>query len=330
MRASFFASAFVVVVAAGCPVPQEGEGEAREGEGEGGEGEGEDLGCVVENDTGFAAPAVDVTARVGSAGTFDIGTWNLAHFGNTDESPVGEIGLAADVISSLDLDLIGVQEIESERAFQELVQRLPEHEGILQGPQSDEAGFDQRVGVVYRCTRLTARRSVEIFQGNFNFPRAPLQVDFTYHDDAEQFDFTAIVVHFKAFEDVESRVRRQEAFFLLQNYVDSLVNSASGNDNVVVLGDFNERLDEPNGAANWEPFLDTAKYTVHTEPLADRGDASFISNSNAILDHVVTTRAFDDEAGAATASIRRVDADIEDYRDLLSDHRPVTLIMRGF
>ena len=108
------------------------------------------------------------------------------------------------------------------------------------------------------------------------------------------------------------------------------VGSSSQPDNIVVLGDFNERLDDPRGNENWTPFLDTAKYVVRTQPLVDRGEASFISGSNAILDHIVTTRGFDDEAGAATVVIPRVDDDVPNYRNDVSDHRPVALVMRGF
>lgn len=316
----------------GCPVPPvvsdagprgEGEGEASEGEGDIG------VGCVADDDTGFRAPA-DVTNALGSGGTLDIGTWNLAHFGNPDESGPLQTELAADIIASLELDLIGVQEIEDVDEWNELLARLPNHEGVLSASTGNEAGFDQRTGFIYRCGPLTPGRAVQLFNGNFNFPRAPLQVDFHFDDGSASFDFIAIVVHFKAFSDFESSERRKEAFVLLQTYVDSLVNAESGNENVIILGDFNERLDDVTGGRNWAPFLDGTRYVVRTQPLVDRGEASFISGGGAILDHLITTRGFDDEAGAATISIPRVDTEVPNYRDDVSDHRPVALILRGF
>lgn len=325
-----------VVLCVACPVPPavtdagggrpDGEGEGEEGD----EGEGEGgVGCVSDDDTGFDLPITNRTAAVGSAATLDIAAWNLAHFGN---SGAREVSLVADVIESLNVDLMAVEEVESPTDFAELAKRLPDHEGILEREQSDDPQFDQRVGVLYRCGRLTPLGNpVHLFSGNGNFPREPLQVTFRFDDGDAVFDFTAIVVHFKAFEDQESRDRREQAFILLQNYVDSFVNSAAGTENVVVLGDFNERLDEPAGAANWGPFLDTSKYVVRTQPLVDRGEASFINNDDdTILDHIVTTRAFDDEAGAATIVIPRVDEDVPNYRSDVSDHRPVALVLRGF
>jgi endonuclease/exonuclease/phosphatase family metal-dependent hydrolase len=111
--------------------------------------------------------------------------------------------------------------------------------------------------------------------------------------------------------------------------VNSLVTSASGTDEVLILGDFNERLDTDGGAENWRPFLDESRYVVRSRPLATAGEASFLSSSNALIDHIVTTRAFDDEVGAGSASVVKLEQDILNYRDQISDHRPVTLIMRG-
>lgn len=334
----------VVSSFAGCPVPppesdggptREGEGDegegdgGEEGEGDAGEGEGEANSCLPDDDTGFPAPLDNRTAAVGSSSTFDVATWNLAHFGNPDEAGPRQTELAADIITSLDLDLIGVEEIENETAWNELLARLPEHEGILQPSSGSEDGFDQRTGFIYRCGPLTPGAVVQLFTGDFNFPRAPLQVAFHYEDGDDVADFLAIVVHFKAFEDFESNERRNEAFRRLEAYVDSVVNGAAGPQEVIILGDFNERLDDQNGRVNWQPFLDEAKYVVRTEPLVERGEASFISNSNAILDHIVTTRALDDEVGAGTIIIPRVDDTVPNYRNDVSDHRPVALVFRG-
>ncbi len=313
-----------VVVGTACPVPPpqvggEGEGEAGEGEGEGG------VGCADDDATGFPAPSSGRTDRIGSGSTFDIAAWNLHNFPSTR----GTAATVADVITSLDLDLISVEEIADEDAFNELVSRLPEHEGVLSTDSYSDGSY-QKVGFIYRCSRLTPTNVALVFTGDgFNFPRPPMQVQFHYDDGDNAFDFTAISVHFKALEDAEAVERRHEAFIKLEAYVDSLVKGSSGPDEIVILGDFNERLDQSSGASNWAPFLDADKYVVRTQPLSDRGEASFISNSNAILDHIVTTRAFDDEVGDGTTLIPRVDGDIAHYRDDVSDHRPVALILRG-
>ncbi|MDP2341726.1 MAG: endonuclease/exonuclease/phosphatase family protein [Deltaproteobacteria bacterium] len=309
----------VVVGLAACPTPPVVLGEG-EGEGEGEEGEGEGESCVVDDNTGFPAPLASRTDRIGSSTTLDIAAWNIRNFPRAGST----VSTVADVITSLDLDLIALEEMEDEDSFNELLARLPEHEGLLSTDTYSDGSY-QKLAFIYRCGRLTPTSDTLIFTGDgFNFPRPPMQVQFHYDDGDKAFDFIAIAVHLKAQEDAESAARRRASFISLQTYVNSLV-EGDGVDEIVILGDFNEALDNPN----WAPFLDTSKYVVRTQPLFSAGDASFISAGNVILDHIVTTRAFDDEVGAGTAIIPRVDSDVANYRNDVSDHRPVALILRG-
>lgn len=321
---------FLMSALAGCPVPEDsgvGEGEG-EGEGNTGEGEGEDLGCVPDADTGFPAPLTTVTTAIGSDATLDIGAWNIRNFPRTS----GTVRTVADIMTSLNLDLMAVEEMEDEAAFRELVKRLPNHEGVL-STHTYSTGDYQKLGFIYRCGTISpvGPPQLPFASDGFNFPRPPLQQRFRYTNGATSFEFIAIAVHFKASEgnnDAESSARRSSAFQQLANYTDSLVR-AQGPDEVVIMGDFNERLDEPAGEVNWTPFLDDSRYVVRSLPLSQRGEASFLSSTNAMLDHIVTTRAFDDEVGAGTAAIPRLEQEILNYRDAVSDHRPITLVMRG-
>ena len=307
-----------------CPTPPPTEG-AGEGEGEG-EGEGDPLvhSCTLDDDTGYSAPRADVTAAVGSPSTFDVGAWNVRNFPATSSTAA----TVADVITSLDLDVIALEEVANERAYDELLARLPAHEGVLSTHTYSDGSY-QKTAVLYRCGPLSPGTPALLFTGDGGaFPRPPLQVPFHYDDGRRVFDFTVIVVHFKADESADSSTRRAEAFTKLANYVDSYVASSAA-DEVVILGDFNERLDEEPGATNWRPFLDTNKYVVRTQALSDRGEFSFLSASDALIDHIVTTRAFDDEVGAGAAVVPHIEFDVPNYRNNVSDHRPVVLVMRG-
>lgn len=319
--------------AIGCPTPASSDGgEGGEGEGEGeegeGEGEGEDLGCASSTDTGFPAPLTSITDRLGSPTTFDVGAWNIRNFPRAGVT----VSTVADILASMDLDLVAVAEIEDEAAFSQLMRRLPDHEGVLSSHTYSTGGY-QKLGFVFRCGLLRPIGPPQLpFLGDgFNFPRPPLQQRFRYDSGATSFEFTAIAVHFKANEggstDPESAARRRTAFERLEAYVHSLVTGNTGTDEVLVLGDFNERLDDTTGRVNWQPFLNETRYVVRSRPLV--GEASFLSSTNALIDHIVTTRAFDDEVGAGSASVVKLDQDILNYRELISDHRPVTLIMRG-
>jgi exonuclease III len=327
------AASCVIAMTLACPVPADdgtdgGRPDTGEGEGEG-EGEQEPAtGCTFDNDTGYQAPVSTRTARVGSDSTLDIATWNIRNFPRFASTP----GLAADIITSLDLDLIAIEEVEDSAAFDQLRARLPEHDGVLSTDTYSDGSY-QKLAFLYRCGVLapvgTARLPFASDGGDF--PRPPLQQTFRYfRADGTTFDFVAIAVHFKASEgnnDTESSARRASAFTKLQNYVSTLPDSQPKE--VVILGDFNERLDEADGAANWAPFLDATKYVVRSKPLSDRGEFTYLSDLEAMLDHIVTTRAFDDEVGNGVAFVPEIENDVSDYRNLVSDHRPITLVMRG-
>ena len=139
-------------------------------------------------------------------------------------------------------------------------------------------------------------------------------------------------MHFKASEgnnDTDSSQRRGRAFQNLANYVNTLPPSFPAE--IVVLGDFNERLDQPNGLANWAPFLDESKWVVRSKPLSERGITTFLGSgaTESMIDHIVTSRAFDDEVANGTAFVPFLEDDFSDYRNLVSDHRPITIVMRG-
>ena len=82
-----------------------------------------------EADSGSDYPPArtDVVPSVGSSSTLDLATWNLENFPGFSSTPQD----VADLIASLGLDLVAVQEIQSIAAVDELVARLPGYGGIL-------------------------------------------------------------------------------------------------------------------------------------------------------------------------------------------------------
>lgn len=301
----------------GCP------GGLLDGAGGEGEGEGELL------DTGFPAPLDDVTARIGADETLDIGAWNLKNFpcGNASFSDVCRSNLedtpslVADVVTSLGLDVVALEEINSEDAFAELVQRLPHHEGVLSTHSYGDGTF-QKIAFLYDTRVVEAGQEALLFQFDSAFPRPALQVPFTWISSG--LSFTAIAVHLKAGETQEDSDRRNSAIAQLAAYANNLVDGA-GADNIIMLGDFNETLTDDAGLANFAPLRDAVRYTVRTEANAAADETSFLPAPGIILDHIVTTSALADEAAGRSAIIPRVDADLEGYRERVSDHLPVAL-----
>jgi endonuclease/exonuclease/phosphatase family metal-dependent hydrolase len=155
------------------------------------------------------------------------------------------------------------------------------------------------------------------------FPRPALQVSFTHKDTG--LSFFAIAIHLKAGETAEDFERRGAALTRLHGYMSNIVDGGS-QPNFILLGDFNETLTDQAGLANFAPLRDAARYDIRTQTNAFADEVSFLPG-NVILDHIVTTAGLAGAAASRNAVIPRVDFDVVDYRDRLSDHLPVTLTL---
>ena len=303
--------------------PGDGDGGSDEGEDSGGstddDGSSEDDGATDDgsddgsDDGGLVDP-------IGTDDAIDIAAWNIENFpanGNTPE-------LVAELITSLAIDLVAVEEIASVEAFDELLELLPDHEGLL-SVHEYSPGFFQKVGYVYRADLMEVDPEALLFEDDtFQFPRPPFQVTVTVADAVGgPTEFVAIVLHLKAGLAAEDRERRRLAMITLEAHVRGLIDA--GSDRVVILGDYNEVLTTTAGREVFAPFLAAPDlYTVQTDDLAQTGAFSFVP-SQVMLDHVLTTSALDEELDATPAVIPRLDLEISDYENRVSDHLPVAI-----
>ncbi len=266
----------------------------------------------------FPPPRTDLVPPVGTASAVDIATWNIENFPKNPATPE----VMADLIASLDLDLIAVQEIEDEAAFDQLVSRLRGYDGVL-STHTYGNGTYQKIGFIYRSALLEVTSVRRLFDNaGYEFPRPPLEVEVGVV--GTNVTFVAIAVHLKAGFGGEDRERRELATALLEDYVAGLV-GGEGDADVVVLGDFNEVVTSAGGQATLAPWLDGASYHLHTQSLAEDGDFSFVP-SEALIDHVVSTSALSDEL-PADAQIPRLDQQYNGYGNVISDHLPVVVAM---
>jgi endonuclease/exonuclease/phosphatase family metal-dependent hydrolase len=299
-----------------------GDGGSDDGnDGDGSTDDGSDDGSSDDgDDDGSDDPVDDLVDPIGTDDAIDIAAWNIENFpanGNTPE-------LVADLITSLAIDLVAVEEIANVEAFDELLELLPDHEGLLSFHEYSPGNF-QKVGYVYRADLMVVDPETLLFEDDtFQFPRPPFQVTVTVNDAVGgPAEFVAIVLHLKAGLSDEDRERRRLAMVTLEEHVRGLV--ATGADKVVVLGDYNEVLTTTAGREVFAPFLAAPDlYTVQTDDLAQTGAFSFVP-SQAMLDHVVTTSALDDELDATEAVIPRLDLEVNDYVNRVSDHLPVAI-----
>ena len=268
---------------------------------------------------GYDAATADLSHGldpVGAASTLELMTWNLQSFPLNGDQTVEAV---AGAIVDLDVDLVAVQEIMDMRDFQRLTGLLGGYQGVL---NSDNL---LRTGFIYRSSVLTLTSQTELFTDNtYAFIRSPLRADFEAVDPegGGRYELTAIVVHLKAGTLDDEQNQRRAACQALKEYLDSERASNPGRD-YLVLGDFNDQLDDSSGNNVFTVFLDDpGAYRFLTSPLADRGEWSH-PGYQILIDHLLVA-----DNGAADFSgdqtqVLHLDAEIPGYVNTVSDHRPV-------
>lgn len=280
-------------------------------------------GPDADTDTGYPPPRDDLVPSVGTPGAVDIAAWNIENFPRTGDTP----RVVADLVTSLGLDFVAVEEIASVDAFDELVARLPDHEAILSSHTYGEGSY-QKVGYLFDRTLMQVDGGALLFDDQgYDFPRPPLQVRVTVDDGVHPaVEFIAIVVHLKAGIGDDDRARRAAAVEALEGHVRDLV--AAGEDQVIVMGDFNEQVDTDEGRPVFAPFLDSpSEYTVRTLGPAQDGEVTYLPFGGRFIDHIVTTAGLAGEMSASDPLVPPLHEQLPGYTDDVSDHLPVVAAM---
>ncbi len=252
-------------------------------------------------------PADDVVDPVGSADSLDVACWNLEWFPATDST----VELVAELVTSLDLDVVVTEEIASVEAWDALVERLPDHAGVL-STHTYSDGTYQKIGILYREAEVTVGEPELLFETDwYGFPRPGLLVHLGYRDRT----LDLLGIHLKAGGAGEDADRRASAIQTIDTWARTQIATEP---ELIIAGDYNEDLDIP-GENVLTPFLDPM-YVIRTTARATDGDFSFVPTRR-LIDHIVTTGALGDH----DAVIPDLDVRILNYTELVSDHLPVVL-----
>ncbi len=264
-------------------------------------------------------PRTDLIPAVGSDATLEIMTWNIENF---PALPTATPSLVADLIASLDVDIVVTEEIASEVAWNELTARLAAtHDAVLSTHQYTPTDY-QKLGVIYRRGLVTAGPPTLLFTSDESaFPRPPLSLPITVDGNTIEL----VGVHLKAGGASEDALRRQRAITALDNRFRTQIENG-GEDEIVLLGDYNETVTDDFGRQVLAPLLTAPdRYTVRTEPAAVAGGFSFIAFKS-FIDHITTTAALDARWSTATVQVIDPRTVLPGYKDQISDHLPVVLI----
>ncbi len=275
--------------------------------------------------------------KVGNDTLYDVACWNVEWFGDVNEGPTNEVtqyNNVRTIITNIEVDVWGLCEVSDPTTFYNLLNELPSYQGVL-----STYNQTQKTALIYNRDLFELMSSNLItdpgnpdYYNAFASGRYPFEVVLrtkTYPFDSVYF----YVVHLKANSgsaDQSSYNRRANASLYLQQFL----NIQRANKKIVVLGDFNDDVDQSvvriNGSYLASPFQnfnnDSARYYIPSKQLSLAGETTY-PNFKPInmIDHILTSRALSDSFYVKQSAVvlKQLSAQISGYLSNTSDHYPV-------
>ena len=254
----------------------------------------------------------------GSDSRLEIATWNIEFFPKAGDTTIAAM---AEVINDLNVDIIGIQEIGKRGSFAKMMALIPEYDYVL---SQSSSFFDQ--AIIYKKEFVTAlsQKDLFTFEDYWFAGRPPLQGDFIWSNGRNQFPVSVIDIHMKCCDD--GIFRRSVASKMLADYIKEKI--TDNNSNILVVGDWNDEIDDPWHKQSLNPFVeDKENFYFTTIPiLYDPTQFSYPSWPS-FLDHILISENLFDENNSTgiTQTIRLQDyvGGWDEYERILSDHLPV-------
>jgi exonuclease III len=255
--------------------------------------------------------------------TFDVVTWNVEWFGSDNAGPEPGLQIAnvMEVVETIDAELYAFQEISDRGLFFEMAENLENYRGIVSFYSQE-----QQTAYLFKSSVIDSLDSGELRNGQDDFDwasgRFPLFFEFNATIGETTQRITSYNFHAKAFGDRSSYNRRKNAAESLKEYLDG----SKADDNVIVLGDFNDQLtvstyDEAESP--YSVFVQDEKYFAVTKSLEEAGFVSFLgSDFRTMIDHIIVTNALIEGHLENAQRVENTDY-IEDFTSTTSDHAPV-------
>ena len=268
----------------------------------------------------------------GEKNTLDVMTWNIQNFPKSEYT----IDYATGILLAIDADVIGLQEIQSDSAFVVLLKNLQK-----QNPKDNWNGFrantnewEMNLAYLYKSCMINVDSIYQIYPDDEKyhqpFPRKPLMLEFSYLDQK----FFIINNHLKAMLGEKNMMRRKDACRLLDEYIDEFLSD----ENVILLGDLNDQLTDPEEENAFTIFLDDkqnyyfADWEIAADSTADWSYPYWKYRSH--IDHILISNELFDEFAIAGSEIKTITIDkfMEGEGDArykyITDHRPVVLKLK--
>ncbi|MCD4652220.1 MAG: endonuclease/exonuclease/phosphatase family protein [Candidatus Cloacimonetes bacterium] len=264
------------------------------------------------------------TGPFGTDSTLDVITWNIEHFPKQGDSTIVHV---ANLIETLQPDIVALQEIDNSADFYNLVNMLDSYDGIVASHNS--------LAFVYNALTIERIDTYMIYTDESRpFPRRPFVWEVRWQGRL----IYIINNHLKAFGDNyidmgnewDEETRRLDACQLLHEYISQNLPDAL----VIVVGDMNDCIEEPTETNVFRAFLDRpAEYYFADMHLVENPDVNTYSYPGwpSHLDHILISNELFESFNHPASACLTIKAENYlpnkwvQYEEKVSDHRPVGL-----
>ncbi|GAB2939832.1 hypothetical protein GCM10027048_00040 [Hymenobacter coalescens] len=282
------------------------------------------------------------------ANTLEVVNWNIEWFGSTANGPTNEPQQDANVrtiLNALNADVFALAEVVDTTRLRALVAAMPGYAyrvsdfgSYADNRQDPDYADAQKLAFVYRTSVISNPQFTAFFRctevqncpqfnawssGRFPFV---MTANATLGGVTKQVSFVLIHAKANTGDLVASYNRRKTGADALKAKLDTDYPTA----NVVILGDFNDDLDQtitagitPNTTSYSAFTADAANYPALTLPLSLTGQKSTVS-FNDMIDHVVVSNEMNAYYVPASAAVQtQVAGLVTNYANSTSDHYPI-------
>lgn len=295
--------------------------------------------------------------------TIDIASYNLEFFGtdvrnasNVEFGPTNDalqITNVTTVIQKLNMDVLAVQEVSDDAAFNTLKTNLG-YNGLLGDRWSysfnaaDPNFPPQKVGFLYNPATTTLINSETLFVTEYDNARNGLTTNITNYPngDASSFWSSGRLPFMATFNVTISGITNQYKVIVLHaksgsasadynrrlydvNYLNNYLNTTYPNDKIIILGDFNDKVVgsiSTNPTSSYNSFVaDETNYSTLTKEISQvAGAGTFVGGSTpSFIDHIITSNELNNTYVSNSTMVEDARNYISSYSTNTSDHLPV-------
>ncbi len=281
-----------------------------------------------------------VTDYRGTAQYLDVGFWNIKHF--NDSSPIDRILRVTDVISRLNLDILGLVEV-AKKPIKSVTKELRKLDKNFDYLVKDVRG-KQELAIIYNKDTVDVKEeswskdAIKAFnskiRGKTLFWRHPMKIHVkTKVGSDPYFDFKLIVIHAKATTHRDSPeippIVREASAKALSDAIEKEIQDSKAQgkpeSDYVVGGDFNATLEEGS--------FDILANRLNMIALTEEDDSSgnpdaytyLMRGFRSMIDHIYISSSANLHYDPGSISITRIDKEMPQFTKGLSDHAPIAM-----